>query len=241
MNEVNNQHTKFIRYRVDENSNVCRLYFNDGSMTLSFRKCGHLIYNIIEKCRRDNKRYRNDFNDCGDYVEVYYFENKTSQVKAILLDKDFWEEYNEHFFYLSGDPPYAHLFIDGESIRIHRRVVGLPTKYCNIKKEVVDHLNGNTFDNRRENLRIVDHTTNNRSRSFFSENDSGVSGVTLTSDKRKWRVRFARENNIKATVFDSLSDAVEYRYKRGKELGFHFREGSTTIENYIKELRERSE
>lgn len=209
-------------------------------MTLSKKKYGHLIHSIIEKCAKDNRRYRNDFKIFGDHVEVYYFVNKTNSVVTMLLDRDIWEQYHEHFFHLQGEPPYVNIYVEGERVRVHRLVMNLPARYCDIDQEIVYHLDRNTLDNRRSNLKIVDYTGNARSRSFFSDNDSGVSDVTLTACKSRWRVRFARENKIKATVFDSLSDAVEYRYKKGKEIGFHFREGSTTIENYINKLKNSS-
>lgn len=225
---------KFIRSREDEL--VYRLYFENGCFTLSKRKCGYLIHNIIDKCKTYNARFRNDFKICGDYVEVYCYVIKTGEVKTIYLDIEDWERY--HQYYISTQLDYPQLFYGSKLWRVHRLVMGLPKEidreeeYC-----IVDHINGDTFDNRKSNLRIVNFEANCKNHGFFStRNDSGVLGVTLTSNKNQWRVRFAREDKIKAVVFNKLSDAVKYRYEKGKELGFHFREGSTTIENYINEL-----
>lgn len=42
------------------------------------------------------------------------------------------------------------------NIRMHRLILGLDSRSGGI----VDHINGCTLDNRRENLRVVDHSTN---------------------------------------------------------------------------------
>lgn len=234
-NKIEYKKDKFIRYREDDL--VYRLYFESGCHTLSKRKCGHLIHDIIDKCREHNTRFRNDFKVFDNHVEVYCYVIKTKKIKTILVDIDFWEKH--HMLYISCQEDYPQIFYKSEIWRIHRLIMGLPNNRCDhTRLNIVDHLSGNTYDNRKSNLRLADFEDNARSRSFFSDrNDSGVSGVTLTSNREKWRVRFANEDKIKAVVFSRLSDAIEYRYIKGKELGFHFREGSTTIEDYIRNIQ----
>lgn len=52
---------------------------------------------------------------------------------------------------------------------------------------VVDHINGNTLDNRRENLRVVSHATNNRNRAAYT-NPSGYRGVNCHTGKFAARI-----------------------------------------------------
>lgn len=226
---------KFIRYR--EDGNVYRLYFTNSSMTLSKRKCGTTILNIIEKCKRDNRKYRNDFKIKGDVVEVYFWDNKTEDVTTILLDKDVWLKYNEHYIHMQMG--YPSITYNGERWRLHRLIMGLPLRVDNNKnKNIVDHINGDPLDNRKENLRVVSDKINKKNIGFFNPNNSqsGVHGVSRTSNGKGWRVRFGREDSSKN--FDKLSEAIKYRYEEGERKGYYFREGSTTIENHINRLIE---
>lgn len=183
-----------------------------------------------------NARFRNDFKICGNYVEVYCYEVKSNSIKTVYLDIEDWCKY--HSNYISGQYEYPLVYINGERWRIHRLIMGLPLKLDNSREHcIVDHINGNEYDNRKSNLRVVNFETNSKNHGFFNlKNPSGVYGVSLTSDKTRWRVRFGRYDGVTQVIFDKLSDAVKYRYEKALELGYYFREGSTTIENYIEEL-----
>lgn len=64
-----------------------------------------------------------------------------------------------HKWFLNGGHKgrvlYAVASIEGRMVRAHRLLLGFPS-------DVVDHINGNGLDNRRENLRIVTHADNIR-------------------------------------------------------------------------------
>lgn len=71
----------------------------------------------------------------------------------------------------------------GATIRMHRLLL-------NAKKgEIVDHINGNGLDNRRENLRIVSASINTLNSKHYATNTSGYRGVRKT---KKWVARFAQ-------------------------------------------------
>ena len=74
----------------------------------------------------------------------------------------------------------------------------------------IDHINGNTFDNRIENLRECSASENQRNRKRNKSNTSGVKGVNWCKQKRKWRARINVDGKeIHVGFFDSLEQARE--------------------------------
>lgn len=54
-------------------------------------------------------------------------------------------------------PPYAHVSFKNRHTMIHHMLAGIP-----INKRMVDHINHNSLDNRRSNLRVVTRSENGR-------------------------------------------------------------------------------
>lgn len=67
-------------------------------------------------------------------------------------------------------------------VLLHRQILGLE------KGDGLtgDHINGNTLDNRRENLRIATYMENGRNRGKQANNTSGFKGVSWHKRNRKW-------------------------------------------------------
>ena len=82
---------------------------------------------------------------------------------------------------------------------MHRLIVGFEGE------GIVDHINGNVFDNRRSNLRIVNGSTNSQNSKIISRNKSGVRNIYL--ENGRYRVRFKINNHTKS--FGSYSTLQE--------------------------------
>ena len=70
-------------------------------------------------------------------------------------------------------------------VLLHRRILQID----GVKGVIVDHINGDKLDNRRENLRIVSASQSTWNRARFSVNTSGFIGVYWDKEKRKFRSR----------------------------------------------------
>jgi hypothetical protein len=89
------------------------------------------------------------------------------------------------------------------SIRMHRQIVG-----C-VKGMDVDHINGNTLDNRRGNLRICTRGENSRNQKTRSSNSSGYKGVSWDINREKWSARIMRDGKtVNIGRFTSLDQAA---------------------------------
>lgn len=100
---------------------------------------------------------------------------------------------------------------DGKAIFLHRFIMDCPIKM------VVDHINGDTFDNRKENLRVVTHQQNCLNRRINYNNTSGTKGVVWNKKEDKWMAFIQFPGYFKNLgYFDSIDDAIVVRKEAEK-------------------------
>ena len=87
---------------------------------------------------------------------------------------------------------YVRKKLDGKQILLHRLIMGCPDDM------VVDHINGNGLDNRRENLRIVTKGQNNFNCVKYDNKTSIYKGVTYKKDRNRW---YARGRSLQGQTF----------------------------------------
>jgi HNH endonuclease len=77
----------------------------------------------------------------------------------------------------------------------------------------VDHINGDTLDNRRSNLRVCDNSANQHNRGLQRNNRSGVKGVRRLGRKKKpWVASIRiRGRNIYLGTFATIEQAERAR------------------------------
>lgn len=96
------------------------------------------------------------------------------------------------------------------NVSMHRFILGL----ADSDKRFGDHINGNTLDNRRCNLRIATPSENNMNSVLRKDNVSGCRGVFWNKLNRKWRARIAvYGKNIEIGSFESKEEAIAARKK----------------------------
>lgn len=98
--------------------------------------------------------------------------------------------------------------------------------YGHWPKNEIDHINGDTLDNRIENLRDVDCAENRKNQRISSANTSGALGVRWHGEKGRWQARMqVCRKEIHLGYFDHLEDAVAARKEADKRYGFHENHG----------------
>jgi len=85
-------------------------------------------------------------------------------------------------FSKSGRKNCYRLYVRNSEIgMIHRLIMGNP----DVKKDI-DHINGNTTDNRKKNLRVCTREQNSWNRKIPITNTSGYKHVLWDNQKRSW-------------------------------------------------------
>lgn len=116
----------------------------------------------------------------------------------------------------------THTTKNGQHIRksflMHRDIMGNPIN------KVVDHINGDTLDNRCENLRICNQTQNNANQRGAKKNSkSGVKGVYWHKGAKKWCAEVIHnKKKYYCGLFDTLDEARQARNAKAEELHGEF-------------------
>lgn len=119
---------------------------------------------------------------------------------------------------------YIRIVIDTEKHYAHR--LAWLYVYGELPDKTIDHIDGNTSNNRVENLRCVGHTENMRNMKRHSTNTSGVTGVTWNKERCKWVAQihiFGKGINLGR--FDDKHDAIAARELANKQYNFHANHG----------------
>lgn len=98
--------------------------------------------------------------------------------------------------------------------------------------KVIDHINGNHYDNTIENLRLVTQSENNKNLSTPKDNTSGHIGVGWVKLSRKWRATIrANGKYMHLGTFNNKEDAIKARKEAEKKYGYHENHGRDGVLN----------
>lgn len=98
---------------------------------------------------------------------------------------------------------------------------------------VVDHIDGDTTNNRPSNLRAIPQAENCRNAAMPRDNTSGHVGVHWDQQRGKWCATICRDGRTSALGrFDDLANAVAARREAERALGFHPNHGRNDTERF---------
>ena len=135
--------------------------------------------------------------------EIYLTQNK-----ICLVDDEDYEVLSSYNWYARKDLNtfYAQrkFKINGKfkNLMMHRIIMNPPDDMY------VDHINRNGLDNRKSNLRIVNHSQNHFNEKLRIDNNSGYKGIYFNNSIKKWSVALG---NKYIGSFHSKTSAIEAR------------------------------
>ena len=120
---------------------------------------------------------------------------KLSQGLVAIVDDEDYKYLNQLKWFVSGGKKkYAsrHHYVNGKDkiIRMQHLIMKTP------KGKLIDHINGDSLDNRKENLRICTKADNNRNVGIRKDNKSGYKGVNYRESHKKFRAYISLNRKI---------------------------------------------
>ncbi len=117
-----------------------------------------------------------------------------SQGHETIVDDDDYEELSQFKWYASwnrSDRTWrARRNVKKGLLELmHRRILGLGNGQ--IDKRQVDHINHNSLDNRRCNLRIASHSENQHNRTVQRNTIGGLKGISKIPNSNRWRAQIS--------------------------------------------------
>lgn len=180
--------------------------------------------------RRFGKILKYSYRDKQNYIEILddhaeiYLINKDNEIAAkALIDLDDVDKIKEYKWHLSlSRDKYQYVISSKGNTKLHRLIMNAP------EGSVVDHINHNPLDNRKNNLRICTNQQNVCNCELAKNNKSGYKGIYWNTERKKWQAQVTVNNKtISLGRFDNIEDAIEARKKAAEE---HY--GEYCYENY---------
>jgi hypothetical protein len=155
------------------------------------------------------KQKRNILLWAKDSITCFSIQHN-GKIYEILVDSNdynFIKGYSWHICQSRGIPKYAETSfkIDGKNInvRLHTLIMGLG---------MVDHVNGNGFDNRRKNLRFCNNAENKWNSKKLKTNKSGYKGVYLHSKSGKYMARIKHNSMVSYLGYHATAKEAALAY-----------------------------
>lgn len=166
---------------------------------------------------------KNEWIDCGDYYECVLKNKNSVEVGRTKIDKKDYDSLKDFKLYMKVQDSKSYAYfserVSSKKYAVHRYLLGMSNEKYTIDK-VVDHINGDSLDNRRSNLRICtqyQNAQNNRKR-------NKIVGVRFIKSyngttTQKWMAQICSNyKTIHLGYYDTQSEAVLARIKKEKEI-----------------------
>lgn len=166
--------------------------------------CFHKEY-AAKRAYEMSKKY-NTYDLSGEYGIGF-----TSKGDPFYFDLEDYDKVKDVCWYLTK-LKYIGGHFQGKPVLLHSFILGKNSKM------VIDHINHNTADNRKKNLRICSHCQNRMNHKIYKNNTTGYSGVRFCKASNKWTAQISvNYKTINLGTFGSKKEAIDVRKKAEKK------------------------
>lgn len=125
-----------------------------------------------------------------------------------------------------GGKRYVRVYCQGKRYKAHR--IAMILMGVDLKSgDQVDHIDGDSLNNKASNLRVVSNAENAKNQKIFKNNKSGLHGVYFKRQCNKWHASITcKPNRIHIGYFSDFFEACCARKSIENSLGFHSNHGS---------------
>ena len=208
----------------------CGRYTEDNPKLISYsnikhkntKSCGCLQRETVSKIMKNKRKKDNIYDLSGEYGVCY----DSSKENCWLFDLEDYEIIKPYYWNNKDGYASAKDTDNNTTILMSRLIMGLKTK----DKKYVDHINHDTYDNRKYNLRVCTNSQNNMNRGLQSNNKSGITGVCWNKNKNKWEAQiYLNGKHIHLGLYIKKEDAIDARKKAEKEYFGEYRYNNSII------------
>lgn len=158
---------------------------------------------ILERSVKD----LNEIKINGDYTEIALYNKGGKIIDTAIIDKEDIEKVKNYKWYRTDKQRSTYYCNNNKIGRLHRLILDIDD--LNI---IIDHINHNGLDNRKDNLRICTTAQNIRNCNIPKNNKSGYKGVYFDNNRQKWVAQITIKNKtISLGRYDSIEKAIEAR------------------------------
>lgn len=168
--------------------------------------CGNTNVIVLGECLRKGYTsscgcfYKNRYDLDGKYGIGY-----TNKNEPFYFDLEDYDNIKNYCWFKKKSGYIETTIKGGITKSIHRVVMNVTNT------DVVDHINHNCIDNRKENLRICSVSQNQVNKKIQNNNTSGVTGVKWDKTSNRWIAQISINKKRISKYFKNFDDAVKCR------------------------------
>lgn len=198
----------------------------DSRRTRICPQCGRIHFSINLLCPKHDKQFRklgyfldnnprtvydpNEIRVLGSYAEVDTYDKQANVQRTFIVDTEdipIIAKYKWGTKHYKKDDMWYVACIDNKTrkhIYLHQLLMGFPT-------ETVDHINGNTLDNRKSNLRITTKSVQSINQKKIEGTTTGIKGVKKS--RKGYAAHLGWEGkSYYSKAFATIEEASYFRY-----------------------------